>query len=110
TRFPKAMERAREFFRRHHSFAANLHDPGRAGSAGRHMLTILNEPMLRRVLARMLDEDRFLSPYGIRSLSKWHEKHPFVYNAQGLEFRVAYEPAESRSGMFGGNSNWRGPI
>jgi hypothetical protein len=58
----------------------------------------------------MLDEDRFLSPYGIRSLSKWHKKNPFVFNAQGLEFRVAYEPAESRSAMFGGNSNWRGPI
>src|SRR5678816_2410140 len=56
------------------------------------------------------DEDRFFSPYGIRSLSKWHEKNPFVFNAEGLEFRVAYEPAESRSGMFGGNSNWRGPI
>ena len=110
TRFPKAMARASEFFRRHRPFAANLHDPSRAGSVGRHMLTILDEPMLRRVLARMLDEERFLSTYGIRSLSKWHEKHPFVFNSAGLEFRVAYEPAESRSGMFGGNSNWRGPI
>ena len=109
-RFPKAMARATEFFKRHRPFAANLHDPGRAGANGRHMLTILDEPMVRRVLARMLDEDRFLSPYGIRSLSKWHEKNPYIYNAQGLEFRVAYEPAESRSGMFGGNSNWRGPI
>jgi hypothetical protein len=58
----------------------------------------------------LLAEDRFFSPYGIRSLSKWHEKNPFVFNTEGVEFRVAYEPAESRSGMFGGNSNWRGPI
>jgi hypothetical protein len=62
------------------------------------------------VLARMLDETRFLSPYGIRSLSKWHEKNPFVFKDRGTEFRIAYEPAESRSGMFGGNSNWRGPV
>ena len=109
-RFPKAMARATEFFKRHRTFAANLHDPGLAGAGGRHMLSILDEPCLRRVLTRMLDEERFLSPYGIRSLSKWHEKHPFVFMAEGHEFRVAYEPAESRSGMFGGNSNWRGPI
>jgi hypothetical protein len=74
------------------------------------MLSILDEPALRRVLERMLSEDRFLSPYGIRSLSKWHHKNPFVFHAEGLEFRVAYEPGESQSGMFGGNSNWRGPI
>jgi hypothetical protein len=58
----------------------------------------------------MLDEDEFLSPYGIRSLSKFHEKHPFVFNVGGQEYRVDYLPAESNTGMFGGNSNWRGPI
>jgi hypothetical protein len=109
-RFPKAMARATEFFERHHTFAANLNDPNLTGAGGRHMLSILDEPCLRRVLARMLDEERFLSPYGIRSLSKWHEKNPFVFSVEGQEFRVAYEPAESRSFMFGGNSNWRGPI
>jgi hypothetical protein len=109
-RFPNAMARASEFFERHRTYAANLHDPSLVGVGGRHLLSILDEPCLRRVLARMLDEDRFLSKYGIRSLSKSHETDPFVFTVQGHEFRVAYEPAESRSGMFGGNSNWRGPI
>jgi hypothetical protein len=108
--FPKAMARATEFYKRRQSLAANLHDPRLTGAHGNHMLSILDEKCLRRVLARLLSEERFFSPYGIRSISKWHDKNPFVYNAGGLEFRVAYEPAESRSGMFGGNSNWRGPI
>jgi hypothetical protein len=110
SRFPKAMARASEFFKRHTRFAANLHDPALPGKSGRHLLSILDEPCLRRVLARMLDEDRFLSKYGIRSLSKWHAKNPYRFAASGQDFTVAYEPAESRSGMFGGNSNWRGPI
>jgi len=58
----------------------------------------------------MLDENEFLSPYGIRSLSKFHEQHPFVLHVNGQEHRVDYLPAESNTGMFGGNSNWRGPI
>jgi hypothetical protein len=74
------------------------------------MLSILNESKLRRVLARMLDEERFLSPHGIRSLSRWHKDHPFVFDVSGAEYKVVYEPAESTSGMFGGNSNWRGPV
>ena len=58
----------------------------------------------------MLDENEFLSPYGIRSLSKFHEEHPYVFHVGGQEYRVDYLPAESDTGMFGGNSNWRGPI
>ena len=58
----------------------------------------------------MLDENEFLSPYGIRSISKFHERHPYVFHAGGQEYRVAYLPAESNTGMFGGNSNWRGPV
>ena len=74
------------------------------------MLSILNETKLRRVLTRMLDEERFLSPHGIRSLSRWHKDHPYVFQVNRYDYKVAYEPAESTSGMFGGNSNWRGPV
>ena len=64
---------------------------------------------MQRILAYMLDEKEFLSPYGIRSLSKYHLEHPFVFNLEGQEYKVQYLPAESNTGMFGGNSNWRGP-
>ena len=72
--------------------------------------SILDETKLRRVLATMLDENEFLSPYGIRSLSRYHAEHPYVFHVGEQEYRVGYLPAESDSGMFGGNSNWRGPI
>jgi hypothetical protein len=78
--------------------------------AGRTLLALVNPERLRRILAKMLDENEFLSPYGIRALSKYHEQHPYIFNAGGQEYRVDYMPAESNSGMFGGNSNWRGPI
>jgi hypothetical protein len=74
------------------------------------MASILNEERLRRVLRKMLDENEVLSAYGIRSLSKFHAEHPFVFSANGQEHTVPYVPGESDSGMFGGNSNWRGPI
>src|SRR4051794_34966808 len=77
------------------------------GVAGRRLASILGEAKLRRVLARMLDEGEFLSPYGIRSLSRHHAEHPYVAQAEGRDYRVGYLPAESDSGMFGGNSNWR---
>jgi hypothetical protein len=89
---------------------ANIVLPSRPGYAGRYLLSILDEHKLRRVLARMLDENEFLSPYGIRSLSRYHLEHPYVLTAGGREYRVQYLPAESNTGMFGGNSNWRGPI
>jgi hypothetical protein len=84
--------------------------PGHLGVAERGILALVNPDRLRRILTRMLDESEFLSPYGIRSLSRYHAEHPYVFNAGGQEFRVSYLPAESDSGMFGGNSNWRGPI
>jgi len=71
---------------------------------------MVNPERLRRILTKMLDENEFLSPYGIRALSKFHEQHPYVFHAGGQEHRVDYLPAESNTGMFGGNSNWRGPI
>ena len=74
------------------------------------LLAIPCRARLERVLAYMLDEDEFLSPYGIRSLSKYHQDHPYVYQADSGRYRVEYEPGESRSGLFGGNSNWRGPV
>ena len=89
---------------------AAIHDPMKPGVAGRRLGSILDETKLRRVLAQMLDENEFLSPYGIRSLSRYHADHPYVIHAGGQEYRVSYLPAESDTGMFGGNSNWRGPI
>jgi hypothetical protein len=80
------------------------------GEKDRVLASILPETKLRRVLARMLDENEFLSPFGIRSLSRHHAEHPYVFHAGGQEYRVSYLPSESDTGMFGGNSNWRGPI
>src|SRR5246500_2365938 len=84
--------------------------PGHYGVAGRGMIGLVNPDRLRRILTRMLDENEFLSPYGLRSLSRYHAEHPYVFTAGGQEYQVGYLPAESDSGMFGGNSNWRGPI
>ncbi len=89
---------------------AFIHDPVLVGEGGRRLASILDETKLRRVLAKMLDEEEFLSPHGIRSVSRYHLDHPYVFKAGDEEYRVAYQPAESDSGMFGGNSNWRGPI
>jgi hypothetical protein len=89
---------------------AAIHDPRKPGVAGRKLASILDETKLRRVLAKMLDENEFFSEFGIRSLSRIHEKHPFVMYVGGQEYRVGYLPAESDTGMFGGNSNWRGPV
>jgi len=110
TRFPKVVEQAQDFLMRDPSLIANIAPPNKTGVAGRRLLAILNEDKLRKVLARMLDEDRFLSPYGIRSLSRYHLEHPYILNVHGEDYRVEYLPAESNTGMFGGNSNWRGPI
>jgi hypothetical protein len=84
--------------------------PGHLGYAERGIAALVNPERLRRILSRMLDEKEFLSPYGIRALSRFHNEHPFVVHVEGQEYRVNYLPAESDTGMFGGNSNWRGPI
>jgi hypothetical protein len=111
-RFPRVMERLQELQRRMPELATTMHpiDPGHRGVAGRTLLALVNPERLRRILTKMLDENEFLSPYGIRALSKYHEEHPYSFNAGGQEYRVDYLPAESNTGMFGGNSNWRGPI
>ena len=109
-RLPDFRERSRQFTLRHPELIANLHLPDRPGVAGRRMLSIVDESKLRRILTRMLDEEEFLSPYGIRALSRHHRAHPYVFVHEGKEHRVSYVPGDSDSGMFGGNSNWRGPV
>lgn len=79
-------------------------------SGAHRLLAIPSEDRLRRAVALMMNESEFLSPFGVRSLSRWHEQHPFTMHMGGASCRVAYEPGESQSTMFGGNSNWRGPI
>ena len=86
------------------------HRPGHFGVDERGIFALLTPERLRRILSKMLDENEFLSPYGIRSLSKFHEQHPYILHVGGQEYRVDYLPAESNTGMFGGNSNWRGPV
>jgi hypothetical protein len=110
TQYPDLADRLRWFLETRPELCASIHNPSLAGVAGRRLASILDESKLRRVLAKMLDEDEFLSPYGIRSLSRYHAEHPYVIEAGGREYRVSYLPGESDTGMFGGNSNWRGPI
>ncbi|MEO7386222.1 MAG: glucosidase [Gammaproteobacteria bacterium] len=80
------------------------------GKGERRLLSLLRGHRMKRLLKRMLDETEFLSDYGIRALSRYHAEHPYVFRANGIELSVAYQPAESDTGLFGGNSNWRGPI
>jgi hypothetical protein len=111
-RLPALTELMREKMRRMPDLVDSLHatGPGHFGAEQRGIFALVNESRLRRILMRMLDEDEFLSPYGIRALSRHHADHPYVFSVHGEEYRVGYLPAESDTGMFGGNSNWRGPI
>ena len=111
-RIPNVMEHVMERLRRMPELTATIHPtgPGHLGVADRGVLALVSPGRLRRILSKMLDEHEFLSPYGIRSISKFHAAHPYVFNVHGQEYRVDYLPAESNTGMFGGNSNWRGPI
>ncbi len=109
-KYPRLMKRVQRFFERRPELAANLHDPTVPGEHGRTLLSVLNRDNLVRVLTRMLDENQFLGEYGIRSLSKEHKDKPYVFDMNGTEYKVEYEPAESSTGLFGGNSNWRGPV
>jgi hypothetical protein len=112
TKYPRLMELIRLFRERHPDVVAQVAptDEGFIGHDGRRLLSAVNKRQLVRILGYLLDENEFLGPYGIRALSKVHLQHPFVFNVGGQELRVSYVPAESDSGMFGGNSNWRGPV
>jgi len=108
-RVPRAVADYNERLRRMPELLKSIH-PIETGVGERGIISLVDEDKLRRILARMLDENEFLSPYGIRSLSRYHAEHPYIFRVDGQEYRVRYLPAESDSGMFGGNSNWRGPI
>ena len=111
-RAPRAVARLLERTRRMPELMATIHPtgPDHRGFDQRGIIALVGPDRLRRILSRMLDENEFFSPYGIRALSRYHADHPYVFIAGGQEYRVDYLPAESNTGMFGGNSNWRGPI
>ena len=110
--YPKLMELIALFKKRHAELLAHVApvEGGFKGARGRRLFSLLNKAKLERVLGYLLDENEFLGPHGIRSLSRYHLEHPFSFWAGNQEFKVQYLPAESNTGMFGGNSNWRGPV
>jgi hypothetical protein len=107
---PEFKKRLEWFVRHRPDLAGNVALMDEAGIGQRRLLSIVSRQRLVRILQKMLDEAEFLSPYGIRALSRYHAEHPFVLRLDGHEYCVDYEPAESTSGLFGGNSNWRGPV
>jgi len=111
-RVPRATAAITERFSRIPVLKDAIHPTGdgNLGVAERGILALVKPERLRRILSRMLDENEFLGPHGIRAISKFHEKNPYVFSVGGQEYRVDYLPAESNTGMFGGNSNWRGPV
>jgi hypothetical protein len=111
TEFPELVERAIEFLYRHPVIMASMWGQGRQiHETGPVLFALFDETRLRRILAKMLDEEEFLGPHGIRSVSRWHKDHPYTFAVDGQDHTVGYLPAESDTGMFGGNSNWRGPV
>jgi hypothetical protein len=111
-RVPKTFASIAERLRRMPELCETMHPtgPGHYGMADRGIMAMVTPERLRRILTKMLDENEFLGPHGIRSISKFHEQHPYVLQVGGQEYRVDYLPGESNSGLFGGNSNWRGPV
>jgi hypothetical protein len=100
-----------EWFMRHRpDLCGNIASLSREGVESRRLVSLMSRGRLTRVLEKMFDENEFLSPYGLRGVSKYHQQHPFILQRDGQEYRVDYEPAESTTGLFGGNSNWRGPV
>jgi hypothetical protein len=109
-RVPDFVKRVNWFVYHHPDVPEHVDTSQRTAKGPRVLLALANKKRMQRMLRYMLDENEFLSPYGIRSLSKFHQQHPFILTLDGKENRVDYEPAESTTPLFGGNSNWRGPV
>jgi hypothetical protein len=109
-RFPSFKRRTEWFIQNRPDLTKNVVCLETEGIKARILLAIADQNQLRRILHKMLDENEFLGLYGIRALSKFHTNNPYVLQVNGNEYRVDYEPAESSTGVFGGNSNWRGPV
>ena len=109
-KYPEVGRTAREYLKARPELMAFIHDPLKPGCKDRRLGSVLNEANLRRVLKILLEEKEFLSPFGIRAVSRVHQDHPYTYRDGDREYRVSYLPGESDNDMFGGNSNWRGPI
>jgi hypothetical protein len=115
---PEVIDKFKDFKKRLNWFIQNRSDTAerniasmkKRGKGDRLLLSLVNEDRLKRILQRMLDENEFLADHGIRSLSKYHKDHPYSMDVHGQKYEVAYLPGDSDSGLFGGNSNWRGPI
>jgi hypothetical protein len=109
-KYPDIMQHLKDFIEARPELKTFIHDPAKVGNNERRLGSILDETKLRRVLEKMLDENEFLSTYGLRALSRFHAEHPYIFKVGEQEYKVSYVPGESDTGMFGGNSNWRGPI
>ncbi|MGH9368748.1 MAG: MGH1-like glycoside hydrolase domain-containing protein, partial [Thermoanaerobaculia bacterium] len=109
-RFPGFKKRMQWFLENRPELSDYIETQTVGGNRVRRLLALVNKTRLRSVLRYMLDESEFLSPFGVRALSRYHKDHPYTLECAGRQYRVDYEPAESRSGTFGGNSNWRGPV
>jgi len=109
-RLPGFKRRMQWFIDNHPEFREHVETAQQPGAGVRRLLAIVGRSQLPRVLRFMLDEAEFLSPYGVRAVSRYHKEHPYVLRMDGIEHRIDYEPAESTSALFGGNSNWRGPV
>jgi hypothetical protein len=109
-RLPGFKRRMQWFIDNHPQFRGHVESATKPGAGVRRLLAIVGRSQLPRVLRFMLDESEFLSPHGVRAVSRYHKDHPYVLRMDGAEHRVDYEPAESSSSLFGGNSNWRGPV
>jgi hypothetical protein len=109
-RLPRVKKRLAHFVELNADLVTQISNPSELGVAGRILLSPVNRNKLTRILQKMLDTSEFLSPYGIRALSRYHKEHPYIFAVEDHVYRVDYEPAESSTGLFGGNSNWRGPI